>query len=109
MNAENILDNLRAQGATITLDGERLLFTAPAGATPQQKAAMLAELRGVKADVIVYLQGELADAAEKYLEDRHEEQSECYEVEPGVTLYPPSMSQEHLDWRERIERYGRKV
>jgi hypothetical protein len=102
MNAKNILDNLRAQGATITLDGERLLFTAPAGATPQQKAAMLAELRGVKQEAISFLRGGDKGPIESEL-------SEGYEVAKGVKLYPPSMSQEHLDWRERIERYGRNV
>lgn len=104
---KQLLENIRLSGATLRLDGERLLFTAPKGMPETTKRGFLDALRAGKPLVLAYLVAELnppgTARAATLAACGVTGCGGCYETEMG-RLHPPVPDPMFFAWRERMAR-----
>jgi hypothetical protein len=89
-NIAQLVANIRLTGATLVLDGERVLYTPPKGLASDAKRAALDALRGRRDEIVAYLVVEATPTRESVLAACGAEYcAGCYEVGHNLHVHPP--------------------
>ncbi len=97
MTAQQLIEQLRAAGVKLSLNGDKIRMQAPQ-LVPGMREKYIELLREHKTEIVALLQ---TQSEQQY--------GEPYEVAPGVKLHPPKTDPAFLAWREMIAGYGDKV
>jgi hypothetical protein len=102
--AKQLVENIRLSGATLRLDGKRVLFTAPKTMAGDVKSAFLSALRARREEIVAFLVWEARETRSGTLSACGVSTcGGCYETELGL-IHPPLPDPLFYQWRERMAR-----